>query len=189
MPPKTKITRNMIVDAAFQIVRSEGAENINTRSISSKLGCSTQPVLYHFKKIEEIKKSTYHKADEFHSAYITDIQGENPMKEIGMRYIQFGLEEKNLFRFLFQSNEFCGKNVSELTSAEELQPIIAILSQAAQVSSEQAKTIFRSLFLFTHGYSSMFANNELEYDEKTILSDFNLVFDGLIYALKENFKI
>lgn len=189
MPPKTKITRNMIVDAAFQIVRSEGAENINTRNISAKLGCSTQPVLYHFKKIEEIKKATYHKADEFHSAYITDIQGENPMKEIGMRYIQFGLEEKNLFRFLFQSNEFCGKNVSELTSAEELQPIIAILSQAAQVSTEQAKTIFRSLFLFTHGYSSMFANNELEYDEKTILSDFNLVFYGLIYALKENFKI
>ena len=53
MPPKVKITKEMIIDAAFEIARSEGAENINARTISKKLGCSTQPVMYHFKTIEE----------------------------------------------------------------------------------------------------------------------------------------
>lgn len=57
MPPKAKITRDMIIDVAFEIARSEGAENINARTVSGKLRCSTQPVMYHFKKIEEIKKS------------------------------------------------------------------------------------------------------------------------------------
>lgn len=184
MPPKTKITRDMIIDAAFEIARSEGAENINARTISGKLRCSTQPVMYHFKKIEEIKKATYQKADEFHSAYISDIHGYNPMKEIGLLYILFAVEEKNLFRFLFQSNEFGGKTISELINAEELQPIIAILSQSVEVSTEQAKTIFRSLFLFAHGYASMFANNELTYHEETISSDLDLIFDGVIYGLK-----
>ena len=52
MPPKAKITRDMIIDAAFEIARNEGAENINARNVSKQLSCSTQPVMYHFKTIE-----------------------------------------------------------------------------------------------------------------------------------------
>lgn len=184
MPPKVRITKEMIIDAAFEIARSEGAENINARTVSKKLGCSTQPVMYHFKTIEELKKTVYVKADEYHSEYITNIQSENPMKDIGLNYIRFAETEKNLFRFLFQTNEFIGKNISELINSEELQPIIAILSKEVEVNTEQAKTIFRSLFLIAHGYASMFANNEITYDEQTIISDLDLVFDGTVYSLK-----
>ena len=184
MPPKVKITKEMIIDAAFEIARSEGAENINARAVSKKLGCSTQPVMYHFKTIDELKRAVYEKSDEYHSAYIMDIHSNNPMKDIGLNYIQFAVKEKNLFRFLFQSNEFLSKNISELINAEELQPIIAILSQETAVNAEQAKIIFRSLFLIAHGCASMFANNEMTYDEQTIISDLDLVFDGTVYSLK-----
>lgn len=182
MPPKAKITRAMIIDAAFEIARNEGAENINARTVSKKLGCSTQPVMYHFKTIDELKKTVYVKADEYHSEYITDIHSDNPMKDIGLNYIRFAVTEKNLFRFLFQSNEFSGKSISELINSKELQPVIAILSQEAAVNTEQAKTIFRSLFLIAHGYASMFANNEIAYDEQTVSSDLDLIFDGAVYA-------
>lgn len=184
MPPKAKITRDMIIDTAFEIARSEGAENINARTVSKKLGCSTQPVMYHFKTIEELKKTVYVKADEFHSACITDIQGHSRMKGIGLQYIRFGAEEKNLFRFLFQTNEFSGKSVSDLTSAEEAEPIFAAIAKTRDIPIEQARTIFKSLFLFAHGYASMFANNEMEYDEEAILSDLDLIFEGALYALK-----
>ena len=73
MPPKVKITKEMIIDAAFEIARSEGAENINARTVSKKLGCSTQPVMYHFKTIEELKRAVYEKSDEYHSAYIMNM--------------------------------------------------------------------------------------------------------------------
>lgn len=55
MPPKAKITKDMIIDAAFEIARKTGAENINARTVSQKLNCSTQPVMYHFATIEELK--------------------------------------------------------------------------------------------------------------------------------------
>lgn len=184
MPPKVKITKEMIIDAAFEIARSDGAEKINARTVSKKLGCSTQPVMYHFKTIEELKKTVYIKADEYHSEYINNIQSENPMKDIGLNYIRFAETEKNLFRFLFQTNEFTGKNISELINSEELQPVIAILRKEAEVNTEQAKTIFRLLFLIAHGYASMFANNEMTYDEQTIISDLDLVFEGTVYSLK-----
>lgn len=184
MPPKPKITRDMIIDASFEIARNTGAENINARTVSKKLGCSTQPVMYHFKTIEELKKAVYVKVDEYHSEYISGIHSENPIKDIGLNYIRFAEKEKNLFRFLFQTNEFIGKNIAELINSDELQPIIAILSKEVEVNIEQAKTIFRSLFLIAHGYASMFANNEMTYEEQTIVSDLGLVFEGIVYTLK-----
>ena len=187
MPPKAKITRDMIIDAAFEIIRSTGIETVNARTVSKKLNCSTQPVMYHFKTIEELKSAVYEKSDACHTAYIMDIYSDNPMKDIGLNYIRFAVKEKNLFRFLFQTNEFSGKNISELINAEELQPIIAILSQEISINEEKAKTLFRSLFLMAHGYASMFANNEMEYDEPTVLSDLELVFNGAAAALRGGF--
>ena len=51
MPPKAKITKEMIIDAAFEITRESGIEAVNARTISEKLGCSTQPVMYHINSI------------------------------------------------------------------------------------------------------------------------------------------
>lgn len=184
MPPRAKVTREMIIDAAFGITRDAGIGAVNARSISEELKCSTQPVMYHFKTIKELKRAVYEKTDEYHSAYIMDTYSNNPMKDIGLNYIRFAVKEKNLFCFLFQSNEFSGKHISELVNAEELQPIIAILSQEAAVNAEQAKIIFRSLFLIAHGYASMFANNAMEYDEQMVLSDLSLIFDGTIKAVR-----
>ena len=45
MPAKAKVTKEMIVDAAFAIAREAGVENINARTVSERLHCST-PVSY-----------------------------------------------------------------------------------------------------------------------------------------------
>lgn len=185
MPPKAKVTKKMIIDAGFEVVREYGIENVNARTVSGKLGCSTQPVMYHFKKIEDIKKAVYQKADEYHTAYITDVHNDNPLLAMGLSYIRFAQTEKHLFRLLFQSNEFSGKSISELINAEEVVPIIAVLSEATGVNARQAKDIFKPLFLFVHGYASMFANNSLEYDEEIISMDLKRIFTGVVYASKE----
>ena len=74
MPPKAKISRDMIIEAAYEIVRESGEENMNARNIAEKLGCSTQPVLYAFKTMDEIRENVYQKADEFHSEYLMQAQ-------------------------------------------------------------------------------------------------------------------
>lgn len=186
MPPKAKITKEMIVDAGFEVVREHGIEHVNARMVSEKLGCSTQPVMYYFKSMEDVKAAVYRKADRYHTEFLQDIQGDNPMLSIGLAYIRFAQTEKNLFRLLFQSNEFAGKSISELTDAEEIAFVVSALSEAAKVSIVQAKTIFKSLFLFVHGYASMFAYNSLEYDEEVIATDLGRVFTGMIYAAKKD---
>lgn len=185
MPPRAKITKEMIVDAAFEVARESGAENINARTVSQKLGCSTQPVMWHFKTIADIKKAAYEKADRFHSEYILNIQSDNPMKDIGQNYIRFSATENNLFRFIFQSDEFSGKNLSELIDGAEFIPIYEILSQETHTDTGMAKKIFKLLFLCVHGYASMLANNAMQYDEEEISVELEQIFEGAVYAAKK----
>lgn len=184
MPPKAKITKEMIIDAGFEVAREFGIETVNARTVSEKLGCSTQPVMYHFKTIEDMKKAVYQKADAYHTAYLMDIRGDSPMLEMGLSYIRFAQTEKQLFRLLFQSDEFAGKSISELIDAEELLPILNVLSESVGTDIARAKAIFRLLFLFVHGYAGIFANNTMQYDEAAVAADLERAFAGVCHAFK-----
>ncbi len=168
MPPRVKVTREMILDAAFQIVREEGFESINARLIADWLHCSTQPVMYNFKTIEELKQAVYQIADRYHSEYIMPKgrTGMSPLLELGLNYIRFGAEEKRLFRFLFQSNQFAGKSLDGLISAPEANDLLAMVSAARGCDREEAKAVFLSMFITAHGCASLVANNAMEYDEE-----------------------
>jgi len=59
VPPRAKITKEMVIDAAFEVAREAGAENINARTVAKKLNCSTQPVMYHFATIYPVRKAAF----------------------------------------------------------------------------------------------------------------------------------
>ena len=102
MPAKAKVTKEMIVEAAFAVARETGAENINARTVSERLHCSTQPVMYHFTTIEELKRTVYEKADGYHSEYLMNLKkaSNGVILGIGMNYIRFAIKEPHLIRFL-----------------------------------------------------------------------------------------
>ena len=190
MPPRAKITKEMVIDAAFEVAREVGAENINARTVAKKLNCSTQPVMYHFATIEELKEATYAKADGYHSEYLMNIKSpqEGVMLGIGLNYIHFAVEEPHLFRFLFQSNFFNGRTLLEIIDAEELMPVLLAMQGAVGGSIEQVKEIFLTVFLFAHGYASIIANNSLEYDEELIRTHIERAYTGAVLAAQEDTK-
>ena len=97
MPRKPRITRDMVIEAAFEVAREEGYESINARRVAERLGCSTQPVMYHFSTMESLKREAYDKADAMHTEYLLNVPGDtDPMLAIGLNYIRFAVQEKNL---------------------------------------------------------------------------------------------
>lgn len=186
MPPKTKITRDMVSDAAFRIARQSDWTNINARNVAKQLNCSTQPVMYHFGTIEELKEAAYEKADRFHSEYLMNIgNAADPMLEIGLNYIRFSVREPSLFRFLFQSGYGPHTGFPEIIESPELKPLLSLMTQLMEVSAEKAKKIFATLAIFTHGYACLLANRYMEYDEKTAAEYLTKAYYGAAEAAKE----
>lgn len=188
MPPKAKITREMVVDAAFEIARKTGFENINARTVSAELNCSTQPVMYHFATIEELKKAAYDKANNYHTEYLMNISGEDAMLSIGLNYIRFAVVEPELFKFIFQSGYARENNLLEMINVPELTPVISIMREEMNLDEEHAKEVFITLAMFVHGYACIIVNNSLEYDEKLTATHLERVYKGAVLAEREEIK-
>ena len=187
MPAIAKVTKEMIIEAAFEIAKEIGAENITARTVSQKLGCSTQPVLYHFKTIEDVRIAAHKRASEFHINYVTNISGkyERPMLEVGMRHIQFAAKERNLFRFLFHSNYYTDVSLSDWLTRENFDSLFSILKRQAKADQQQAYYIFSQIFLVTHGIASLLANNTMVYDEAYCINTLSNAYWGIMYLIKE----
>ena len=186
MPPKVQITREMIVDAGLEIVRSEGYEVLNLRKIAGALNCSTRPMTYWFENADDLKRAVYKKADELHTAYIMNIDpSKGVMLSIGLNYIRFGANEPGLFRFLFQSGLAKGGSMAESIEAEEMSPILAAMGKAMGVSLEETKRIFLIIALFAHGYASLIAGSSMKFDEKVIAEHLERAYRGAVLAARE----
>ena len=185
MPPTPRITQEMILDAAYAIAREQGADMINARNIAQRLGCSTQPVLYHFAHMENIRREVYRMADAYQTEYLMQLpEHVNPMIAIGINYIRFSVSEKHLFRLLFQSDNFCGQNITDLVDTPELTPLLEIFQQEAGLKREQTKFLFKTLTMLIHGCASLLANNTMKYDEAEIIAMLETAFNGIMTALK-----
>lgn len=170
MPPKAKITRDMILESSYELVRGEGIDKLTARNISLRLGCSTQPVLYYFSSVDEIKNEVYEIADRYHTEYIMPKgEGEeNPLMELGLNYVRFAREEKYLFQLLFESDKFSNMRINDLINSSELSQTISIVAAVSGQSEENAKNMFLSLFITAHGCASLLAGNRMEYEEDRI---------------------
>ena len=184
MPPKPKITRDMILEAGLTVIRRDGAEKLNVRSIAAELSCSTQPVMYQYPAVSALKDELYAAADQLHTAYIMQSSGENPMLGIGLRYIRFAAEERQLFRFLFQSDKFAGSSFGDLLSEDAPNPVIAPLCAQTGLDPAQAKAVFASLFCCVHGYASLLANNAMRFDEADCAQMLTDTMNGLLMYMK-----
>ena len=185
MPPKVRITKEMVIDASVEIIRKAGHENLNARAIAEYLNCSTQPVLYSYRTVDEIREAAYEAADEYHTAFIMPKEtDQNPMLALGLHYVRFGYEEKNLFRFLFQTNKFGGMDIAALMNDPALSGIIGVMAAGLECSAEEAREMFLTFFCVAHGLASLLANNAMAYDETQCRKMLEDVFFGMIASRK-----
>ncbi len=177
MPRKPTTTKDEMIEAAFQLIRREGSSALTVRRLADELGCSTQPIMYQFPNLKELRDLAYERADRFHTEYITK---EDDLLEIGMRYIRFASEEKELFRFLFQSGHFDGDSITGLTRGSVTDAIIKAAAKDLEMSEEEVPDRFEVLFAMVHGYASLIANNALEYDEESLREKLIMTAEGLM---------
>ena len=53
--PKQRITKEMVVNAAFEIARDGGMEQVMVKNIADKIGCSVQPIYSYCKNMDGLR--------------------------------------------------------------------------------------------------------------------------------------
>ena len=175
----------MIVDASLALIREAGEEALNAGNAARKLNRSTQPVLYHFASMEELRRAVYDRADRFHTEYLLRPGGgRDPLLEIGVNYIRFAVEEPRLFRFLFRSGYARESSLPEMIDSPQLTPVLSAMRQEG-MDPEKTRKVFLTAALFAYGYAGLIANNNLRYDGETVAADLKRAFIGAVSAVSQ----
>ena len=167
MAPKYKFTKEEMVEAALQVVRTKGIGGLTAKTMADELGTSTQPIFTSFGSMEGIKREVYAAAVRVYDGY-TDagLKAGVPFFGVGMQYIQFAREEPELYRLLFLSRE---TDLSAMKSMEHLQQLVRpTLMRIYCMTSQEADLYFRNLWLVVHSLSTLIVTGDCPYSDQEI---------------------
>lgn len=183
MSRRSSTSKEEMIEAAFQLVRKDGLDALTARNLAARIGCSTQPIMYRFPNLAELRDLVCKRADEYHTAYLL---ADNNLLGIGLRYIEFAGKETNLFRLLFQSGHFDGVNLTDMLEAPEVAQMVEATSRELSLPKDAALSAFEALYVAVHGYASLIANNAITYDPIAIEKTLTVIAEGLLGETSES---
>lgn len=111
MPRQTTFTRAMIVQAATEVVASQGAAALTARNVATQLSASTAPIYSCFDSIDQLRAAVVERAREQLRGYTRQPWTDRPFLNEGTGLVVFARERPQLFALLFLTPEIAGSSV------------------------------------------------------------------------------
>lgn len=179
MPPKQRITREMILERSFAMFCQEGMEAVNARSVAKALNCSTQPIFSYFTGMDDLKNALEMKAKEtFEAALKNCEQDGEPLLNVCRTYLRFGVEQPCLFAYLFmRPGHELGYSVLKEAENSEL-----VKSEAAYtgISVEAAHRLCIDMTVYAHGLATVQATKQ----HMTLMEELDACLERVLALLK-----
>ena len=187
MPTKNKISKEMILDAAFEIVRKDGMEKLSNRELASKLKCSIRPIYYQFENVEEMQKELYIKIEQYFYEFLLDnmVEGIPQYKQIGINYIRFAKREKQLFQTLFMNSTGLTPDAFVSKDGEDYKEIEKLIKISTNLKEEEIKDFHTKMWIFCHGIATLVASGTVKLTDSQIQNLLSYEFQALM-LLEEN---
>ena len=156
MPRKVQYSREIIIDAAIEMVRAKGADSINARDLGEWLGCSSRPLFTAFRNMEELIDAVRQEVSQRFLQRVRAARDANSpipaAKRMGMCIVQFAQNEPNLYKFIHWTGE-------QMLDVNELSQIMATQYQTDyQLSDDDALAFFDHMMIFNMGLCSLITN-------------------------------
>lgn len=168
MPPKSKYTKEEVINAAFEMTRENGIASVTARGVSARLGSSAKPIFGLFANMEELHREVIKAADGLYQSYLQEDMAAGkypPYKASGMAYIRFAREEKELFKLLFMRDRSRDLSEKEQIHGAEMDYIIPLICKNTGFDMSTARQFHLEMWIFVHGIAAMTATGYLDWDD------------------------
>lgn len=188
MPPKAKFTKEQIIKAALEIVRTENFESLTARALAKKLGSSACPIFTVFENMEEVHQAVLEAIKAVYKEYVEKGLSENPaFKGVGTQYILFAIKEPKLFQILFMSEQTELPDIDNVLPMidESYDKILASITTEYGMKQTDAERLYKHLWIYTHGIASLCATKMCRFTGEEISEMMTDVFISLLKRIKE----
>lgn len=187
MSKSVTITKDMILATAFDIARKKGLDGISNRELAKKLNCSIRPIYYQFENVDELYKELYIEIEKYFYKFLMDnMNDEMPKyKQVGINYIKFAKEEKELFKILFMSKIDLGLNDFIAKDMEDFKELSKLIKISTNLNDEDIESFHIKMWVFSHGLATLVASSTINISDEQLKQLLSLEFQALM-LLKEN---
>lgn len=183
--PKQKITKEMIINAAFDIVRKEGVEALLVKNIAAKLDCSVQPIYSYCANMEGVKQDLIAYTAQFIREYIAArIDRNDYFRSSGRAYLKFAKEEPNLFKLYFFREQPDVHTLDDLYRNESSPQVSSFIADSLDISMEKAKALHLHMIIYNMGISFMAASSNIDVEEEAIQNQLEMAYNAFLLQLK-----
>ena len=189
MPPKERISKQMIMEATFSITRSLGFNQVNARSLGQKLACSTQPIYSRFSTMEDVKRAFLQYLELSFADYVQSRkETDNPLLQTCFDYIYFAKDEPNLFSLLFMTYHKGRQGKGKTYAILERLAIVDQLSEISELDRVHAHQLYRQVIFYAHGVAVMISTRQLILTDSEIKEHLQETYEALLhYHHQENY--
>ena len=164
MPPKQRITKEMLLSHAFNIARENGILAVTSRSVAKSVGCSIRPVFSHFPTMEELRKSTFEYTSSKYMQEILENQDKPDfITQTNIWLLNLARNEPEIFELLYLSDSYTSSNLWDVMMEWECnRKIISAFGQKYGLTSPECKDIFQRAFFMLFGIAAMIAKGKID---------------------------
>lgn len=154
MPSSPKIPKETILQYALDMLIQDGYSSINIKALAKRIGCSTQPISWHFGNMENFRSAlTEYALNYANKKMLSASEGMSAFFNVGIGYIDIAFDEPNLFRYLYMSGEsgYHAGGFDILTTADTNSAMIEQIAKQVGISANKVNDFFRNIIIYTHG--------------------------------------
>lgn len=190
MAPIIKITKEMILEAGYELVITSGIESVNSRSIAKMLGCSTQPIFSQFPSMEELKQNIHNLAShKFEQDVLYNSEPDNFMRSSYLKVTNLAKNQKNIFKLIYLS-EYCRgeKFLNTRMNFESNKKIWQEIKLKHQVNDNECSDILERISLIVQGIATVMATSSIQYEDEQIIAIVENTLEDIVMGIKERRK-
>lgn len=156
--PKQRITKEMVVNAAFEIARNGGMEQVMVKSIAERLGCSVQPIYSYCKNMDGLRREVTEQACRFVQEFAANrVEPEDMFRSTGRAYVQLAREEPNLFRIFILHQRQGVTSLGDLYERETDSRTAEFIAEKWKISIHKARQLHLHMLIYTIGIGTIFS--------------------------------
>ncbi len=161
---KAVFTREMIIEAAYQLTRERGWASVTARAVAQKLGSSTMPLYSSLKSMDDVEHEVRMRAQALMQDYQRRPYSQETLLNAAVGYVVFARDESNLFRFLYVDLPVNRSSNPEAPRGEGRDPVAlgGVVDLADQTATAMKDPRVLKSWIFTHGLASLISGGVLE---------------------------
>lgn len=152
MPRRTTYSRQDVIQAAFGLVEEQGLQQLSARTVARRLRSSTAPVYSNFATMDELSRAVVRQAKELLQEYATTPNTGRVFLDLGVGFVRFARDHRNLFRALFLESNAYQDVIAELHAF-----MLSVMDRDEKLdalSREQKGALLTRMAIITHGFAA-----------------------------------